>query len=102
MELFFDYAKLERIITALPAQKPISESKTDGFKHLYENVFLPLNHGDNDTKLTVDVSRFDYDDLASFYDYIAEMCDNCASNPVVVLETIFDKLEPICRRMNYI
>ena len=102
MELFVDYTKFKRIIDSLPECKPILDVKTDGFKHLYENVFLPLNCGDNDTKLTVDVDSFDFNDLVGFNEFMATKTDDNMSNPVVALEKVISKLPPICKQTNFI
>jgi hypothetical protein len=102
MDLIVDHNKFKKIIASMPECEPFLGSKTEGFKHLYAKVFLPLlNNGEN-AKLSVDVSLFDFDDLVHFSNYLFEKCDTNANNPVIILENAFGKLPPVAKKMNFI
>lgn len=97
MNVSLDFGKVKKFIGNTPEAKPLLDDKSDGFKHLYNTVYLPLLDEPNSeyVRLDVDITRFSFDDLASFDNFINEKCNYSYNSPVNIIDRVLTKLTPI-------
>jgi hypothetical protein len=100
MKMIFNHEQFAKIIRTMPEREPFLSGKTDGFKYLHEKVFIPLldyretPDSDEDCKIEADVSRFSFDDLVEFAEFLFSKTDNSNNSPVMLLDSIFSRLMP--------
>jgi hypothetical protein len=102
MYLALDFNKLKQFISAMPESKTLLSDKTKGFKYLYETVYNALLGKDTEyVELNVDISKFDFDDLSEFEEYI-----DCKitphKNPVSMFSNIIGRLKPTVKPTTFI